>query len=162
MLRRPLFACKYYLLARGLSLGRPEPPRSRHARVVAGVLAGLVLAGATGAAIVTARDFRGSGGSGASAAAKPQTPLLITDSWWYPQRADSTASVAGHPPGTQKPVEQSTASRHRRSQPPPTRRTVLVSETVSRPTAAVRSAGPTPLKAPKSGPQGAPRPLGAP
>jgi hypothetical protein len=152
MLRHPLFAYEYRLLAKRPGT-LPRPRSRRHARALAAVVAGAALLAAGGAAVVAARDSGSRGTPGAGAPPAPLRPLLIPHKWRLPPRTASIPTVARSHPATHP---------HRRKPPTLERPTVLVSDTVSRTTTTVPSTGPAPLKSPKARAEGAPRPLGAP
>jgi hypothetical protein len=127
------------------------------------VLAAVVLAAIAATAVVAIRNDGSNERTGVAASAKPQSAVLAPDRWWHPPRAVSTPTVAGR----RRPVERPVARAQGRKRT--ARQTVLVASTVPASstsstfaTAASRSGGPTPLKAPQGASAGSPSPLRAP
>jgi hypothetical protein len=163
MLRHPLFAFKYHLLAVDLGLGRfdADNPRGRRPSLKSkrrskGPLIGL-LAAAVAAALVGTHSIGPPGRAGAPTSATPRASHLTSNNWWHPPRhvamprrattaRESTSQRERHP----------TAKKPRQGEPSFAPPTILVSSTVAR--AAVST--PAPLPSPAGG--SPPGPLKAP
>jgi hypothetical protein len=146
-------------------------PRWEHRRshAVAAVLAGVLVAGATGIAVARMHAFGSSGGNGATASGGAVSPLLF--STWHPPRAASTPTGAARHGGGAKRVDRP-AKPQRHVARKRVRQTVLVADTVpttavpstAPPTASTHDNGPAPLPAPAgdSAVRATPSPLKAP
>jgi hypothetical protein len=156
MIRRPLFAFKYYLLSVDLGLGRFDPiacsrssdtvrrrvyarvATGRHAasRVIAAAgrrrvgagLAGLLATAATVALVGT--HFVKSGGTTGSAVSVPQSTRVVSPTWWHPPRqvAMPGSPTQRRPRSSQSGHQSATKQVRRQRRRAP--RMVLVSNTV--------------------------------